>query len=700
MVTFGAKTSTDLTRIEFDTTFPRKTEVSFAGLSVLRDLFGLGVTVGRLDGDADENALINEADLRLVNRNFGIAGDARADLNEDTVVDIRDLVLVALNFSRAASPAPIPPPAGMVSWWPGDGNARDIVGGNHGTLQGGATFAAGKVGQAFSFNRTGDVVIVGDSPNLDITGDVTVDLWARHTVLNSGDVVLVAKGGDPGPGGTDAVSYGLGFLAAIEQSQPFAGFLDGVGGSSFVIDPSVADTNFHHYAYVRSGNTHKLFLDGVSMGGNPEDTSGVPLLFGGFPDSDDPTRLEGDFAGILDEVEIYNRPLSTGEIMIVFNEGNAGRSAPDFGGRVGFWPGDGSTIDSSGGGNGGILSGDATFTGGQVGQGFSLPSVRGLVLVPDSPALNITGDVTVGLWARRTSPLIGDALMVTKGGPNGVAYGIGLLGEDRPFVFYSGADGSIFFLSGPELDVTQFHHYMYVRSGDRNRLFVDGVEATPRPIASPALPLVIGAVSDAREQTGFNDYFTGIVDEVEIFNRALSDAEVKAIFEAGSAGKRKPQAFFADEVILINDPNRTSDEGPPSSMLGPPDGSYVDLDGGGTTLGFSDNSVEFNLEVVIPSGTQLIIVTLDGFDNGLGEVIWGSGIPIDNGDGVASNPTGATQLLGTTTISPHPWGGEFPAKFLFYAFDGDFDGLDEGFFLSLDDLADTEIDAVQIVEGR
>ena len=153
-------------------------------------------------------------------------------------------------------------------------------------------------------------------------------------------------------------------------------------------------------------------------------------------------------------------------------------------------------------------------------------------------------------------------------------------------------------------------------------------------------------------------------------------------------------------LILINDPNHTSDEGQPSSMLGPPDGSYVDLDGGGTTLGFSENSVEFNLGVVIPSGTQLIIVTLEGFDNVFGEVTWGYGTPIDNGDGVASNPTGATQLLGTTTISPHPWGGEFPAEFLFYAFDGDFDGVDEDFFLSIDDLADTEIDAVQITDGQ
>jgi hypothetical protein len=47
---------------------------------------------------------------------------------------------------------PVPKAAAQVSWWPGDGNANDIVDGNDGTLQGGVTFATGKVEQAFSFD--------------------------------------------------------------------------------------------------------------------------------------------------------------------------------------------------------------------------------------------------------------------------------------------------------------------------------------------------------------------------------------------------------------------------------------------------------------------------------------------------------------------------------------------------------------------
>lgn len=71
----------------------------------------------------------------------------------------------------------VPPPSGMVGWWPGDGDASDIADGNDGTLVNGATTAAGKVGQSFSFDGVDDAVIVPDSSSLDFsTGmDFSID---------------------------------------------------------------------------------------------------------------------------------------------------------------------------------------------------------------------------------------------------------------------------------------------------------------------------------------------------------------------------------------------------------------------------------------------------------------------------------------------------------------------------------------------
>jgi len=44
-----------------------------------------------------------------------------------------------LFLSHAAAQECVEPPDNLVSWWPGDGNARDIQGANDGTLQNGAT---------------------------------------------------------------------------------------------------------------------------------------------------------------------------------------------------------------------------------------------------------------------------------------------------------------------------------------------------------------------------------------------------------------------------------------------------------------------------------------------------------------------------------------------------------------------------------
>ena len=47
-----------------------------------------------------------------------------------------------------------PTPSGLVSWWAAESDPTDVLGLNPGTLQGGATFARGRVGQAFDFNGT------------------------------------------------------------------------------------------------------------------------------------------------------------------------------------------------------------------------------------------------------------------------------------------------------------------------------------------------------------------------------------------------------------------------------------------------------------------------------------------------------------------------------------------------------------------
>jgi hypothetical protein len=93
---------------------------------------------------------------------------------------------VLLATSLIAGPAAAqctPPPPGLVSWWPAEGDATDVTGGNNGTLGGATTFAAGMVGQAFKFGgAANDAVAVGAAPNLQLQS-FSIEGWisrARH----------------------------------------------------------------------------------------------------------------------------------------------------------------------------------------------------------------------------------------------------------------------------------------------------------------------------------------------------------------------------------------------------------------------------------------------------------------------------------------------------------------------------------------
>src|SRR3989304_6013682 len=93
------------------------------------------------------------------------------------------LVLVVAGLMRATGQIDgqcVAPPSDLVSWWPGDGNANDIIDANQGTLQNGATFAVGKVGQAFSFDGVDDVVSIPGSSVFDFgTNPFSIDFWLK-----------------------------------------------------------------------------------------------------------------------------------------------------------------------------------------------------------------------------------------------------------------------------------------------------------------------------------------------------------------------------------------------------------------------------------------------------------------------------------------------------------------------------------------
>ncbi len=228
------------------------------------------------------------------------------------------------------------PPANMVSWWPGDGNAVDIQGSQNGTLLNGATFAPGKVDQAFSFNGTSAYVRVPDSAALYPSGSFTVDAWIKTSqTTGTQQIINHYECGNFCPGGSAFSDYEM-----FVMDGKLSGFIrDTTGaGQALTGTTAIADGSFHHVAMQRdiAGGEMRLYLDGTLETSATLVPTGVlqnddgeadPVLIGAIIENNNPgcgcpIQL---FSGIIDEVEIFNRALSQTEIAAIFNAGSAGK---------------------------------------------------------------------------------------------------------------------------------------------------------------------------------------------------------------------------------------------------------------------------------------------------------------------------------------------------------------------------------------
>jgi hypothetical protein len=208
-------------------------------------------------------------------------------------------------------------------------------------------------------------------------------------------------------------------------------------------------------------------------------------------------------------------------------------------GLVAHWrldEGSGTTAnDSSANGFNGSVEGPAAWVAGRRGP-WALEFGGGdqRVLVPNNAALE-PSVVTVEAWVKRNGSPGQWRYIVAKGATGCVAGSYGLYsGVGGGLAFYVSSDSGFSFTASPDAGTGvwdgQWHHAAGTYDGSTVRLYVDGVEvgtgsAATAPIAYglwTTNDLIIGSYGGC---TGLD--FPGTVDEPKIWNRALSQAEIK-----------------------------------------------------------------------------------------------------------------------------------------------------------------------------
>lgn len=198
-----------------------------------------------------------------------------------------------------------------------------------------------------------------------------------------------------------------------------------------------------------------------------------------------------------------------------------------------FEEGDGEMVkDSSQNGNDGKINGDVKWVDGKYGGGLQFPGQQGsYVEVPNSDSLNPTKQITVAAWAYFEDVKGGNRRIIQKSTP----------GADNQYRLLL-EWGALKFDAGPGVipkEITtqlppekEWHHIAGVYDGSRLVIYVDGEEKASMKASGEMTPttgpLFIGTKHPGAPS---GDYMMGVLDEVIILNRGISQEEVKELME-------------------------------------------------------------------------------------------------------------------------------------------------------------------------
>ena len=209
-------------------------------------------------------------------------------------------------------------------------------------------------------------------------------------------------------------------------------------------------------------------------------------------------------------------------------------------GMVGWWRGENNALDSMGTHHGTLKNG-AVFGSGLVGNSFVFDGVDDYVEVPSSDVVQPRTALTIEGWVYADGTQAGQAGIVGTWDDNS--------GANRTFLFWL-LDGRLSLYISPDggsyrdatdptpLPVNRWVHVAGTYDGATIRVFRDGVEVVSVPysatISANNRPFTIG-----RTEGGSNgsDYWKGAIDELSLYDHALSASEIAAIHAAASAGK-------------------------------------------------------------------------------------------------------------------------------------------------------------------
>jgi hypothetical protein len=442
---------------------------------------------------------------------------------------------------------------GLVGHWTMDGkdinwSSNTMVdksgNGNTGTLTNMSTTTSpvmGKVGQGLQFDGVDDYINIGTLGSLgsQLNNGFTYSAWIYRksdvgqglfsSRISSNYVLRIRANTDHNFGST------AGRLAIMIRDD---NVLVLRGGSSSSVVPINTWTHII-FTLLPSTNTIGIYVNGVSVP-ITYGTQQNPSAFINFTQAllgADQNLAPGQFySGLIDDVRIYNRALTENEIKQLYNLGEAKFSSTPKGitaGLVGHWTMDGKDInwatgkvnDVSGNANHGNISNMSTTTSpvmGKIGQALSFDGVDDTVT---TPTINFSGsEFTFSFWLKTNATV--DHVFLSWRHTRYCA----LLSGGNTGKLSCTVDGTA--VNGASTDFAinnnQWQHIVFVVNGNNQAIYLNGLK---HGTASATLDTTNDTVVIGRRN--FGGFGRAEMDDVRIYNRVLSESEVKQLYLMG-----------------------------------------------------------------------------------------------------------------------------------------------------------------------
>jgi type II secretory pathway component PulJ len=490
-----------------------------------------------------------------------------------------DLLLAVISNTASAD-------SSLVGWWKfDDGSGTSAIdssgNGNNGTLINGPTWAIdGKISGALSFNGVNQYVDMGNVLNAG-SGDLTVAAWFKTSVAGDSDQGIVAKRNN---------SFGNEDGYSITINAPGSDFGDGVTGEDDNGPGVKVSADVWHQMVMtisRGSELKSTYIDGTldftdSISGIGSQNNSLDLRIGASGNG----RY---FNGLIDDVRIYNRALSSSEVAALYanpgpsvattslsqvgsstwteianttypayNQETTIYAAVNYNSElVGWWTlddGSGTTAaDSSGSGNGGTLTGSPlpTWTkSGEFNGAINLSAASGQYIDLGGPSALIMASgssYTVSAWVNPASlPSSGNLNVIFSRGDgnnadiydlvlannwecvSGLGWGFGF---DRP----EGSPGTQFQCLGANstVNVGQWYNVIGVwnAASFTQSLYVNGSFLASTTPAGAFSDLGSGDVAiGAFGCCGNPDKWDGTIDDVRLYDRPLNASEIEGLY--------------------------------------------------------------------------------------------------------------------------------------------------------------------------